>query len=46
VPSPAKKFVARAENESPRARTKWTKFHLEPAAGALLRDPLADKGRR
>jgi uncharacterized protein len=31
------RFVERAENEWPIARTKWTKFYLDPAGGALTR---------
>ena len=33
------KFVTRAENEWPLARTQWTKFYLDPVSAAL-----ADKG--
>jgi len=29
------RFVARAENEWPLKRTKWTRFYLDPAGGAL-----------
>jgi predicted acyl esterase len=29
------KFVERAENEWPLARTKWTRFYLDPVAGGL-----------
>src|SRR5207253_4395274 len=29
------KFVERAENEWPLKRTRWTKFYLDPADGAL-----------
>ena len=36
------KFVARAENEWPLARTVWTKFYLDPAEHALKGTP----GRR
>ena len=32
---PGEKFVPRAENEWPIARTKWTKFYLNPADMAL-----------
>jgi hypothetical protein len=32
---PGEKFVARAENEWPIARTRWTKFHLDPKSMAL-----------
>ena len=31
VRHPGEKFVARAENEWPLKRTKWTKFYLDPA---------------
>jgi predicted acyl esterase len=33
------RFVERHENEWPIARTRWTKFHLDPAGHALTRDP-------
>ena len=32
---PGEKFVARAENEWPIARTRWTKFYLDPKSMAL-----------
>ena len=32
---PGEKFVARAENEWPIARTQWTKFYLDPKSMAL-----------
>ena len=35
VRRPGEKFVARAENEWPLARTRWTKFFLDPASMAL-----------
>jgi hypothetical protein len=35
VRHPGEKFVARAENEWPLKRTKWTKFYLNPADGSL-----------
>jgi predicted acyl esterase len=35
VRHPGEKFVARAENEWPIARTKWTKFYLDPKAMTL-----------
>ncbi|HEX2135574.1 MAG TPA: CocE/NonD family hydrolase C-terminal non-catalytic domain-containing protein, partial [Microvirga sp.] len=38
VRHPGEKFVERAENEWPLARTRWTKFHLDPATGALTRE--------
>ena len=33
------RFVERHENEWPIARTRWTKFHLDPAGHALGREP-------
>jgi uncharacterized protein len=35
VRHPGEKFVARAENEWPLRRTKWTKLYLDPESGAL-----------
>jgi predicted acyl esterase len=35
VRHPGEKFVARAENEWPLKRTKWTKFYLDPKSMAL-----------
>jgi len=35
VRHPGEKFVARAENEWPLMRTKWTKFYLDPKSMAL-----------
>jgi len=35
VRHPGEKFVARAESEWPIARTKWTKFYLDPKAMTL-----------
>jgi uncharacterized protein len=35
VRHPGEKFVLRAESEWPLARTKWTKFYLDPANAAL-----------
>jgi predicted acyl esterase len=35
------RFVERAENEWPLARTQWTKLHLDPATGALGDRPAA-----
>jgi len=37
------KFVERAENEWPLKRTTWTKFHLDPASGALAHKPARGK---
>jgi uncharacterized protein len=39
------RFVERAENEWPLARTRWTKLYLDPAERALGGDPLARPGR-
>ena len=38
---PGEKFVLRYENEWPLARTRWTKFYLDPANMALSPDPVA-----
>ncbi len=35
---PGEKFVPRAENEWPLARTQWTKFFLDPAGHTLSRE--------
>ncbi len=35
------RFVERAENEWPLARTKWTKLYLDPANGALQEKPAS-----
>jgi len=37
------RFVARGENEWPLKRTKWTKYHLDPAGGALRLQPASQK---
>ena len=37
---PGERFELRHENEWPLARTRWTKFHLDPAARALRDSPL------
>lgn len=42
---PGEKFVPRYENEWPLARTRWTKFYLDPANMALSPDPVAQKER-
>ena len=39
VRHPGERFVARAENEWPLARTKWTRFHLDLLEGALTPEP-------
>jgi uncharacterized protein len=38
VRHPGEKFVERHENEWPLARTKWTKFYLDPQSMSLVRD--------
>jgi hypothetical protein len=38
------RFVERAENEWPVKRTKWTKFYLDPAGGALATKPGRGQG--
>jgi predicted acyl esterase len=45
VRHPSEKFVLRAENEWPLARTQWTKFYLDPANRALSRTPVAREGK-
>jgi hypothetical protein len=39
VRHPGERFVARAENEWPLARTHWTKLYLDPVDAALRREP-------
>jgi len=43
VRHPGEKFVARAEDEWPLKRTKWTKFHLHPDDGTLKTVAAANK---
>ncbi len=43
VRHPGETFVARAETEWPLKRTKWTKFYLDPANGALTPKPASGK---
>jgi predicted acyl esterase len=38
VRHPGEKFVPRAENEWPLARTQWTKFYLDPAGNGFGRE--------
>ena len=38
VRHPGEKFIVRAENEWPLARTQWTRFYLEPLKLGLTRD--------
>jgi uncharacterized protein len=45
VRHPGEKFVLRAENEWPLARTQWTKFYLDPVHRALSRTPMAQDGK-
>jgi predicted acyl esterase len=35
---PGEKFIVRHENEWPLARTRWTRFHLDPGTRALTRE--------
>lgn len=42
---PGEKFVLRYENEWPLARTKWTRFYLDPAHGALSSNPIPTDAR-
>jgi predicted acyl esterase len=37
-------FEDRAEQEWPLARTRWTRFYLDPRAGGLSRAPLDERG--
>jgi predicted acyl esterase len=39
---PGEKFVLRAENEWPLARTQWTKYYLQPDGLALATEPPAN----
>jgi predicted acyl esterase len=39
---PGEKFVPRAENEWPLARTQWTKFYLQPDKGLSTAQPGAE----
>jgi len=41
---PGERFVLRHENEWPLARTRWTKFYLDPANEALSAKPVAQAG--
>src|SRR3954462_9644329 len=42
---PGEKFVERAENEWPLARTEWTKLHLDARNYGLSRAPVKDDGK-
>lgn len=39
------RFVERAENEWPLARTQWTKFYLDPAARSLVTSPIGKQSQ-
>jgi predicted acyl esterase len=45
VRHPGEKFVERAENEWPLARTQWTKLHLNPADFSLLETSLTGEAK-
>lgn len=45
VRHPGEKFVERAENEWPLARTQWTKFYLNPGDSSLTTKPPADSAK-
>jgi hypothetical protein len=45
VRHPGERFVARAENEWPLARTRWTKLYLDPAAQRLAPAPPPTDGQ-
>jgi predicted acyl esterase len=45
VRHPGERFVPRAEREWPLARTRWTKFFLDPAGHRLTRSAGARNGR-
>jgi hypothetical protein len=40
------RFVERAERQWPLKRTRWTRFFLDPAAGALIASPPSRANRR
>ena len=42
---PGEKFVLRMEKEWPLARTRWTKFYLDPAGMSLSPKPVAREGK-
>ena len=42
---PGEKFVLRSENEWPLARTRWTRFYLDPVAMALSPTPVTAAGQ-
>jgi predicted acyl esterase len=42
---PGEKFVLRSENEWPLARTRWTKFYLDPTTLSLHPNPVVKEGK-
>ncbi len=44
VRHPGEKFVLRGESEWPLARTRWTRFYIDPAGRALSLTPVAEAG--
>jgi len=44
VRHPGEQFVLRHENEWPIARTKWTRFYLDPRGKRLTTEPFAEEG--
>ncbi len=42
VRHPGEKFVPRAEEDWPLARTQWTKFHFEPVGQVLSNNPASE----
>jgi len=44
VRHPGERFLLRHENEWPIARTKWTRFYLDPRGMRLTTEPLAEEG--
>jgi len=45
IRQPGETFVLRHENEWPLARTRWTRFSLDPVTMALSPDPVAAPGK-
>jgi predicted acyl esterase len=46
VRHPGEKFVPRSEHEWPLARTRWTRFYLDPATDALEPQPSTGEAQR
>ena len=42
---PGERFVLRMEHEWPLARTRWTKFYLDPGRMVLSREPVRQAGK-